>query len=370
MRRSLAFATLFFLLCGGAVIVGGGCSDKTEVVAQTVACAPPPSDKAVCFTTPGEFPPSNCDPSTNKCGGGSCAIDEGKCGSKSTCLPMASNAGKDVLDFRIRRLNIAAPDALAAFQAQKLIITANVELPAKECGEGGVGGFNWLLRFDKKNGTLTTGGAPPSTDPFGLGYCFVARNVGGVEIGPVKTSFAAGSTGALSSATMERLYVPIFRAGDVNRAVILPLSGVSIRNVNISSDGACIGALNASALAADCSDDAKTCSKWKTAGTIAGYITLEEADTIDLPEFQESLCVLLTKSTKGADGKCVRDGGKIKATGDYCSKTRAACGCADSFWLAATFAASAVKIYDGATNPACMDPAIGQDGGTDAAGSD
>jgi len=48
--------------------------------------------------------------------------------------------------------------------------------------------------------------------------------------------------------------------------------------------------------------------------------------------------------------------GKITIEGDYCGATRKACDCRDSFWVAATFAASAVRIHDGSSVPACGAP--------------
>ena len=94
---------------------------------------------------------------------------------------------------------------------------------------------------------------------------------------------------------------------------------------------------------------ATTCPKWFTNGALAGYITLAEADKVCVSVLTESLCVLLTGSLGvacnvcgGASDKCCGAADFMK--GDYCSTTHAAGGCNDSDWLAATFAANAVKI--------------------------
>ena len=87
---------------------------------------------------------------------------------------------------------------------------------------------------------------------------------------------------------------------------------------------------------------------------MAGFITLKDADGVNVSAFQQSLCSLLTKSKTA---RCPRDSaGKITLQGDYCSTTHSACGCRDSFWVAATFAASAVRINDGSGAPECGSP--------------
>ena len=83
----------------------------------------------------------------------------------------------------------------------------------------------------------------------------------------------------------------------------------------------------------------------------------------------KSLCSFLA----GEADNCARDGaGKILFKGDYCSTDKKPDGCADSVWLAATFAASAAKIFDGqGTVPGCSGVSTGTDagkeGGADAA---
>jgi len=262
-----------------------------------------------------------------------------------------NNTGRSILDFRIRRLNIAAPDALAALPVQRGIITHTIDMTNKECGEGGLGSFNWLFRVDKAKSLLTTGGAPKSADPFATGYCFFNKKVGDSLVAPASDVKLTMRGDTFNSATVPKLTIPIFR--DNGTTILLPLTNVTFRGVTISHESNCIGSFNANAVAADCSDNPSQCSKWKTAGAIAAFITLEEADVVEVTDLAESLCVLLTKTAKGPDGKCARQNGKITARGDYCSKTLKSCDCADSFWLAATFAASAVTINDGASVAEC-----------------
>jgi hypothetical protein len=324
-----------------------------------------------CAATPGTLPAPNCDISDNKCEDRpGCVIDEAKCGSKSTCLPIGDNKGKDVENFRIRRLNIATPEALAGPLIQDTVVTLNISLAAKECAEQGKGLFTWLMQVDRKNNTLTTGGAPPPDDPFGMGFCFARFDLGATKIAPITTKVAfEGDT--FHSLEPQKLGIPIFIDQRIESVIVLPITDVKVEGVTISDDGNCIGHLNTLALDQNCMDDS-LCEKWQTAGSLGGYITLEEADAVKIAVLNnKSLCAFLS----GEIESCSRDGsGKITYQGDFCSKDKQPGSCADSVWLAATFAASAAKIFDGAgTVPGCSGISTGTDagkeGGTDA-GSD
>ena len=317
-----------------------------------------------CTAAPGQFPAPDCSTSDDKCTPTpGCTINEAHCGPKSTCLNFAQNSGS-TLNFRLRRLNVIAPPALTyAVNSvlQTVIVNDSVSLADKSCAERGKGTFSWLLQIDKTKKTMTTGGAPPPVDAFGQGYCFFDRVVTSGEgagaqmlhVQPV-TVPATETNGTYVSSPIPKLLVPIFLDSTPTPAVIvLPLSATILKDMTVSSDGNCIGGFNESALDPDCFDDYSTCSKWKTAGSLAGFITLEEADHVFIRELNTTLCVVLAQSAP--DKQCKRDSAnKILAKGDYCSNPAAPGGCQDSYWLAATFAASAVKINDGATTPACQ----------------
>jgi hypothetical protein len=354
MKAKVALFSFFSLLAS--------CKTTEDAApAPASACASAASNKLACPVLPGEFPPPDCDATRSKdqasCGtGGGCKIDESKCGSTSTCLPLGDNTGRSVVDFRIRRLNIAAPDSLAAIDFQQKVTIPSIDLMSPECGEQGAGSWSWLIRLDKQKSVMTTGGAPPSADPFKLGYCFYNSKKNNVTIAPstnIPVRLDQGGT-VFSSGAAEKLNMPLFVGGDPKNAIILPISDFAVRNVKIGNDDNCIGSLNDKALDSSCKENIAVCSKWRTAGSMAGFITLEDADSIDVSAFGQSLCSLLTK-TSGA--KCPRDGaGNITLKGDYCGKTRSACDCRDSFWVAATFAASAVRINDGSSVPECGEP--------------
>ena len=326
---------------------------------------------------PGNFPAPNCDPSDNSCPGssGACTIDQATCGDPSTCLPLAENKGKSTYDLRLRRLLITAPPALVGNNVgfgvlQTTVIDKGIDLDSPSCGDHGNGAFSWIMRIDPTGNSITTGGAPPSPNVKTTGYCFYRYNIGGIDVQPVTAPIAFDDAGAFSTQPISLLNVPIFLSPDAGAAVpsnvvVLPLRNAAIKNATVSANGDCVGSFDPKALDNTCNvADPSSCSKWRTAGSLGGAITLEDADKVPLTILPETLCVLLTgsKSTDGGTG-CARDGsGNITAKGDYCSKTSKPGDCQDAYWLSATFAAAAVTINDGAAEPTCQ-------GATDA-GSD
>jgi hypothetical protein len=280
---------------------------------------------------------------------------------------MADNSHKKTLDFRLRKLNVTAPPRLALGFTQTAVIDQGINLK-NLCGEGGDGSFNWLLRFDTMGGKFTTGGAPSSPDPFTLGYCFARETVGGLTIAPVTVNVTL-QAGTWSTDPIATLNVPIFDPNNGGLPIVLPLTNARLQGVTISPDGNCIGSYNPAGVSSPtpgtntCIDQAPSlCQRWHTAGSIGGYITLEAAEQVFIRQESETLCALLTQGVGGATS-CKDASGQLTAMGDYCSTTQSPGGCADSFWLAATFAASAVTIDDAPTDPECSGAMVGSDGG-------
>jgi hypothetical protein len=286
---------------------------------------------------------------------------------------MAQNAPGKPADLRLRKLHITAPPALVMPPfLQTSIIDQGVNLK-NLCGEGGDGSFSWLVHFDVAAKLVTTGGAPPTSDPFNVGYCFVNEQIAGLEVKPVTVGVTQASDGTWTSEKIPKLYVPIYVHGMASDVVVLPLTDATVERVTLSPDGNCIGSYNPTGatpadVGAACFDtDPSGCVRWRTAGALGGFITLEEADKVYIQDLSKSLCVLLTKGvSEDPTGQyCGRDSaGKLTVTGDFCSTKDAPGGCADSYWLAATFAASAVKINDGSQDSACNGSGVvGTDGG-------
>jgi len=331
---------------------------------------------------PGGFPNPMCDPSDNSCphGAGSqcptcgqCPI-AAQCGDPTTCLPMADNSKKAIYDFRLRRLWITDPSpqlTSGVIEGTTGIITAGIDLAQTQCGDQGKGAFNWLLRVDPTGSTLVTGGAPPSPDPFGTGYCFYNHQLGNLDVAPATIPVTFDDAGAFTTSTIPLLNVPVFLtadggAGDPKNVIILPLRNAVLKQATISDNNNCIGSYNAIALDNSCIvNDPSSCSKWHTAGTLGAVMTLEDADKVPLTVLPETLCVLLTETGPNDAGGCMRDSSNnIIAKGDYCSTSNLPGDCQDSFWLAATFAAAAVTINDGSSEPTCQGAPT--DAGTDA----
>ena len=353
-----------------AIALGAIVSGALAIVA---ACFDPPDKNTAqvqqgvdkCTASAGELPKPNCDDSTEQCplpdAGVACPTDI-SCGSPDTCLPMGENKGKAVANLRMRKIYVISPGTLADETVRSLVINQNVNLNAKQCGENGFSSFNWLLQVDRTNNKLTTGGAPVPQSPadaFGKGFCFYNHTTNGIDVKPEQVNITfTGNT--FTSDKIPRLNIPIFVNGQPDNMVVLPLFDLVISNVTLADDDDCVGSYNALAGNKSCLEAPAKCPKWKTNASLGGYIPLEEADNVSVTDLTESLCVLLSNDPGGAipDGgsikKCARDSNnKIIVKGDYCSTTKSAGGCADSYWLTATFAASAVNIDNENSTPGC-----------------
>jgi hypothetical protein len=246
----------------------------------------------------------------------------------------------------MRKLHIAAPPALALTFVQTTLVDQNVDLNGT-CCEGGDGGFNVLIQLDTVGKTFTLGGGPVSSDPTNFGYCFVNQTSEGLTIAPVSASATQAADQTWQSGIFPQVFnMPIFAHGSPTNLIILPVTATRLENVTLSHDGNCIGSY----------DESASCQTWVTAATLSGFITLEDADRVLIPDLNgASLCTLLTQQPTG--NTCTRDNssGKIVAPGDFCSTTNApaTATCADSSWLSATFAASATIIGSGVGIPQC-----------------
>jgi hypothetical protein len=270
-------------------------------------------------------------------------------------------------------LHILLPTNLQG-QAQNLAVTEGITLNAPMCGyqdksaDPFVGGFNWLIRLDSSKHQVTTGGALPVPDPYDAGYSFLNGKYGdsGILVAPVCLDAGLADAKTPGEITFSSepatgiLNIPIFLSDTdpPSAPTILPIRGAQFYDVTISPDNEgqpdCIGDINQawyaqSAPSAGCADNGlDTCPKWYTGGAIAGYITLADAQNIDVVLLGSTLCSVLVHGI--LQGTTCTPSDMTK--GDYCSTTQTAGGCGDSFWLAATFAANAVSIADGGS-PSC-----------------
>jgi hypothetical protein len=273
------------------------------------------------------------------------------CNAASSCLALADNTGQAVESFRVRKLQMVAPAALATTVVQKVVWDQSVNLHGL-CGEQGDGSLDIVMRLDTTSGALTFGSGNVSSDPVGAGYCFGTGSVDGMKVAPVTLGTSRNTDGTLSTTKASEVVLPVFAPG-VPLGLALPIRELQLQEVSVTSGGNCIGSYNPNAITSVmgniCTDDITACARWTTAGTLTGFITLEDADAVVVPQLSESLCVLLTPNTPPDTSNpneklCARSNGKIIATGDYCSTTDSPGGCGDSVWFAATLAASAAKV--------------------------
>ncbi len=350
---------------------GGNTGDATTVTEAGTFCGS--AGQPCCLPLPpGEVPHPECDDGDETQCKGTTACDLSKCQAVSTtaagCEALTTNPTTGPLNFRMRRIILVAPPNLVTQAAQNTVVNTGVSMNEPQCGSvpSETGDFSWLLSLDTTAMTVKTGGAPPcditdkladggpdSCNPFTTGYCFVNKKVGSLPIAPVTAPITKNGD-TYSADGIGTINIPIYFQGSI---IVLPINGGKMTGVKVSADGNCIGSFNPNALHDDCSDDYTACSLWKTDGAITGYITLEQADTVTVSLLNATLCAFLTgtpSATQGALAICPRDANnKITAKGDYCSNPQTPGGCQDSFWLAATFAASAVKINDGTNVPDC-----------------
>jgi len=299
--------------------------------------------------------------STSSSSNGGCAPGEGCPAVESECIAFADNAGKDRFALRLSQLRLTAPQGLSGDPTVRGIVDKGISLAYPGCksetGDAlfvGDGTFSWILEFDTTTGTLRTGGALPEADP-NLGYCFVNETIQGFDVQPFEIS-APITNGGFETAERKDVVVPIYTSlTDRSKVILLPLRSLRIFGGSISADQNCVGSFNASGLDPNnlCLPDAST-FQFVDGASIDGYITLEEADVVTIPELGgNSLCTLLAgpENLDTATKKCKRTGGVIDFKGDWCAGaneadpgTAATANCADSVKLAATFSASATTL--------------------------
>lgn len=280
-------------------------------------------------------------------GGASCEPKDPSCSPvPSDCQALVDNSGQTKIQLRMAQLTITAPPALSTGIAPDLV-AEGVYLNRPECYVIGNGTFSWLFEFDTASGTLKTGGAKPVSDP-SQGYCFVNETIGSFDVKPVEVAAPIGTDGSFGvDDGPDLLIVPIYLDASSTTPILLPLHEVRIFEASISSDRNCIGKFNAEGLDPrfNCASDPEGGQPTFVNGAkLEGYITLEEADQVTVPQLSRSLCSLLAQES---GPNCERDGSEFVTKGDWCSKTNSAAtaGCTDAFRLAADFAASAVKIH-------------------------
>lgn len=326
-----------------------------------------------CAAMPGQVPQPNCTtypPGQQSCMSPPLACPTTPCNASSSCLALSDNSGQSVEAFRVRKLQLVAPPALAKPFVQKAVLDQSVNLHGL-CGEQGDGTLDIVMQLDTTSGALTFGSGNMSSDPVAAGYCFAAGTVDGMSVAPVTLATTRNPDGSLSTTKAPEVMLPVFppAGSGLPLGLAFPIRELQLQEMSVTGNGNCIGSYNPDAITSVsgniCTDDITACARWTTAGALTGFITLEDADAVVVPQLSETLCVLLTGGTSvtiGPNGEksCARANGQIQAKGDYCSSPAGPGGCGDSYWFAATFAASAAKV-----SPPGMPCLVSSDASTD-----
>lgn len=258
------------------------------------------------------------------------------------CMAPVAQRG-DVSMLRIGRQLPVAPASLVTIT--RTAINPNVN---PRCFDAGRDGFNWLLRIDKKAGTLTTGGARPAAD--GQTYKYLDEGVDGFQLAVLCPGFVGAplslrpktvpvtlTNGKYASAVIDKLNIPIYSE---SIPIVLPLTEVRFSDVQLSPDGTCIGSWERDYW---CDPDSLG---WKTSGLIEGKILVEDADKMPVKSLGcRSLCAILvddSTKTDEATQTCKKNAdGTYPEIGDTCI---GGTGCKNAWQLRSSFGAYGITI--------------------------
>jgi hypothetical protein len=296
--------------------------------------------------------------------GGSCEPAAGCPSVVSDCVAFADQAGADTFALRISQLTVTAPAALTDTTVKNLLAKGVTLDDGDSCQSAdgfslfsGDGTFNWILQFDLAAGTLKTGGAELQTDPT-KPYCFLDGEIATFDVAPLEAPITLdGNTFTIDE--FRDVAVPIFTdPADQSKVIILPLRAVRIYETTFSEDHNCIGTLNPELDPNNLCLPSATVPTFVDAGNLDGYVTLEDADAVLVPELgNASLCTLIAGGdfTDQATKKCTRDANdKILFEGDWCAGAMegdageaASPSCpGDAVQLKASFSASGATLSD------------------------
>ncbi|MFO0548536.1 MAG: hypothetical protein U0271_09125 [Polyangiaceae bacterium] len=275
------------------------------------------------------------------------------CDAGHDCISLTDNDGATKFGLRMSQVTFQKPSAFAAGIVGGTLSGGALPKLAS-CNLPGTGTFSWLMQFDTAAHTLKTGGAKPVADP-SAGYSFVDNEtVGNVTVHPVVLDATPDASGAFATGVGVDLPLVLYLDDGATQPLLMPLSKLQFDDSTLSADKNCIGLYNSAGLSpGDSCQPTDVVSAFVPGGHVHAYITLENADTIEIAAVHQSLCVLLSgDATTYGDGqaptmKCKRDANNvILFKGDWCSTTDMAGGCTDSTEVSADFAASAVEILN------------------------
>jgi hypothetical protein len=347
---------------GGGTVVGGsgantgfgGGPGGSGPAAVTVAVATSTVSVATSTSTTSGMTSSGMSCSSMAPLNGPCTPKAACPGSTSACLALAPQNGASKFGLRMSQLDILAPQVLT--QGVVATVFSSAVTPNDlACNLTGTGTFSWLLQFDTNAGTLTTGGAAPSSNPAVYAFLNETLTQGGNAFSVSPVTLSAPFTGCSVESTAGDVVLPVFLDAAGSQVVLLPMHSLAFHGGTVSADHSCIGVYNGASL-----DPANSCqpnpgqTSFVDGASVSADILLEDADTVMISALNESLCVLLSGNatmygTPGPNGEtvCKRNAAnQIVFQGDWCSGTNSPAngGCSDAVGFHAHFAASGVTI--------------------------
>ncbi len=291
-------------------------------------------------------------------GGGACFPTDPTCGlSGSPCLAMTDNSASTskMIGWRYSMITVQAPESLKSLQT--LILDKKVPYTLDACYQYGNGQISWLMAYDTSGATpeLLVGSGPPipaGTDPR-LGTCFVDRNDGTFDIKPVRVPVTVAADGTVTGTPLDFVVLPVYLNNEGTTSVDLPIHQLGFNDTKLSADKNCVGSFMGDTL-----DPISNCAPqtgkpgWNKGGTLAGYITVDDSDSVFVTDIGSSLCVVLSGDPltygDGVVGNqhCKKTAGHPTIRGDWDAATNKAvtAGTGDAFHLVVDFAASAITI--------------------------
>ncbi len=181
--------------------------------------------------------------------------------------------------IRLTALQISAPASLSNPLLQAII---NDSLDGFR--------FIWLVEADLEAGTMTTGSGradavPPTTD---AQFCSVRWNTGDYAPARDNPITVTGST-ISTTAPIDVVSIPIYSEESPDTPLlVLPLSQLELLNVELDADRTFVGTPMAP------EGSTRYAASWDTAGSIRGWISVEDARGVEIEDLTQTLCGLLS----------------------------------------------------------------------------
>lgn len=295
-----------------------------------------------------------CQPTADEC------YVSGKAGPGAVCLARHDNSTGDEVQLRVSQLQLKSPAALRQPFLQGSVVTPKITPNAPGCFQNGDAQFNVLFSWNTATMKVTQGAGEPQAliGPLNDGTCYAKFTdpSSNAKVEPVEADFTID--GNKYRAVFADVAIPIYLEDSKDNYALLPMHELEV-TATLSADRSCVGRYVPENLDATQGCSAKEDKfAYENGGTYKGYVTVEEADTVEITSLGYSLCVLLSGNVKrwqkkeaGEEiGHCVGSTGYVEEggfpKGNWCASTNSAAGdtCSDAWLIESDYAAAGVKI--------------------------